>query len=518
MKALVYHGPANKAWESADDPGIEDPTDVIVKVDTTTICGTDLHILKGDVPAVTEGRILGHEAVGTVVETGCRGQPAEAGRPGARPRDHLVRALRAVQARAWPRTARRVGGIGWIFGHLIDGVQAEYARVPYAETSVHLVPEGVSDEQVLFLADILPTGYEIGVQNGRVKPGDTVAVVGAGPVGLAAMMTAAIAGAGPDHRGRRRELAARARASSSARRTPCRRRGSAEQEILEITGGRGVDVAMEAVGIPATFDLCTRIVRPGGAVANIGVHGAPTTLHLEELWIKNITITTGLVSGTTIPTLLQARARRADRGREARHAPLRAGRHHGGLRRLRRGRRARRAQGGAHRRLSARRIRLLVTGARELRDVRPFVQPATVALVGASPRRPLPVENAMRGGVRAIGVNPARSEVLGLALRADARGPGRAAGPRDAARRARAARGGVRGGRRARRARDGRARAGERGGRRGRRDRRAGLGARRRAGHRDPGAQLHGRGDRRRGSAAGSGRCPAPSSPGGRAW
>jgi alcohol dehydrogenase len=196
-----------------------------------------------------------------------------------------------------------VGGIGWIFGHLIDGVQAEYARVPYAETSVHVVPEGVSDEQVLFLADILPTGYEIGVRNGGVKPGDTIAVVGAGPVGLAAMMTAAIAGAARiiavDLEPSRLEQAKRFGATDTVVSGE-----NAAAEIIEDTGG-GVDVAMEAVGIPATFDLCTQIVRAGGTVANIGVHGAPTTLHLEDLWIKNVTITTGLVSGDTIPTLLK---------------------------------------------------------------------------------------------------------------------------------------------------------------------------------------------------------------------
>jgi alcohol dehydrogenase len=197
-----------------------------------------------------------------------------------------------------------VGGIGWIFGHLIDGVQAEYARVPYAETSVHLVPESVSDEQVLFLADILPTGYEIGVQNGRVQPGDTIAVVGAGPVGLAAMMTAAIAGAGRIIAVDMAESRLKHAENFGATHT-VQGGDDAERLILEITGGAGVDVAMEAVGVPATFDLCTRIVRAGGTVANIGVHGAPTTLHLEELWIKNITITTGLVSGTTIPTLLK---------------------------------------------------------------------------------------------------------------------------------------------------------------------------------------------------------------------
>ncbi len=302
MKALVFGGPGEKAWDSVPDPGIQDPTDVIVKVDTTTICGTDLHILKGDVPAVTEGRILGHEAVGTVVETGAAVSSLEKG-------DRVLVPAITSCGRCGPCKAgmaahcEAVGGIGWIFGHLIDGVQAELARVPYAETSVHAVPEGVSDEQVLFLADILPTGYEIGVQNGNVKPGDTVAVVGAGPVGLAAMMTAAIAGAGriiavdiaESRLKHAREFGATHTVLSG---------DDTDQQILDITNGAGVDVAIEAVGLPATFDLCTRIVRAGGTVANIGVHGSPTTLHLEELWIKNITITTGLVSGNTVPILL----------------------------------------------------------------------------------------------------------------------------------------------------------------------------------------------------------------------
>ena len=302
MKALVFGGPGEKAWDSVPDPGIQDPTDVIVKVDTTTICGTDLHILKGDVPAVTEGRILGHEAVGTVVDTGAAVSSLEKG-------DRVLVPAITSCGRCGPCKAgmaahcEAVGGIGWIFGHLIDGVQAELARVPYAETSVHAVPEGVSDEQVLFLADILPTGYEIGVQNGNVKPGDTVAVVGAGPVGLAAMMTAAIAGAGriiavdiaESRLKHAREFGATHTVLSG---------DDTDQQILDITNGAGVDVAIEAVGLPATFDLCTRIVRAGGTVANIGVHGSPTTLHLEELWIKNITITTGLVSGNTVPILL----------------------------------------------------------------------------------------------------------------------------------------------------------------------------------------------------------------------
>jgi len=319
MKALVFGGPGQRSWEAADDPGIVDPSDVIVKIDMTTICGTDLHILKGDVPAVTEGRILGHEAVGTVVEAG-------SAVTSLKPDDRvLVPAITSCGRcgpckRGMAAHCQGTGGIGWIFGHLINGLQAEYARVPFAETSVHAVPEGVTNEQVLFLSDILPTGFEIGVQNGGMRPGDTIAVVGAGPVGLAAMMTAAVAGAA---RIIAVDLAAsRLKHATSFGATHTVAGGAeAEQQILDLTDGQGVDVAMEAVGVPATFDLCTRVVRPGGTVANIGVHGAPVTLHLEDLWIKNITITTGLVSGSTIPTLLAL-------AREGRIEPEKLGTHH----------------------------------------------------------------------------------------------------------------------------------------------------------------------------------------------
>ncbi len=296
-----------------------EPTDVIVKVDTTTICGTDLHILKGDVPTVAEGRILGHEAVGTIVETGAAVSGLKEGDRVLVPAISSCGRCRACK-QGMAAHCEALGGIGWIFGHLIDGVQADLARVPFAETSLHPVPEGVSDDQVIFLADILPTGFEIGVQYGAVKPGDAVAVVGAGPVGLAAMMTAVIAGAGRiiavD-----REPSRLAHAEDFGATHTVLSDDGAEQAILDATDGLGVDVAMEAVGIPATFDLCTRIVRAGGRVANIGVHGAPTTLHLEELWIKNITITTGLVSGSTIPTLLQL-------VRDGRIEPEKLGTHH----------------------------------------------------------------------------------------------------------------------------------------------------------------------------------------------
>jgi alcohol dehydrogenase len=305
VKALVYHGPGQKSWDTVPDPSPAEPTDIVVQVDTTTICGTDLHILKGDVPAVVDGRILGHEAVGTVVAVGSAvNSLAEGDRV-------LVPAITscgrcAYCKRAMPSHCQATGGIGWIFGHLIDGTQAEYARVPFAETSVHKVPEGVTDERVIFLADILPTGYEVGVRNGRVKPGDVVVVVGAGPVGLAAIQTASLAGAAKiialEPADTRREHSLRFGADVAIDTAD----SDAEERVMALTDdGLGADVAIEAVGIPATFDICTRVVRPGGVIANVGVHGAPTTLHLEDLWIKNVTITTGLVDGTTVPMLLQ---------------------------------------------------------------------------------------------------------------------------------------------------------------------------------------------------------------------
>ena len=303
MKALVYHGPGQKSWDLVADPKPTEPTDIVVQIDTTTICGTDLHILKGDVPTVEEGRVLGHEAVGTVVAVGSAVTGLANG-------DRVI--VPAITScgrcgsckRGLPSHCQATGGIGWIFGHLVDGTQAEYTRVPFAETSVHKVPEGVTDEQVLFLTDILPTGYEVGVRNGRVKPGDAVVVVGAGPVGLAAIQTAQLAGAATiiavDVADSRLEHARRFGASHTVNSGG----GDADKQIGALTED-GADVAIEAVGIPATFDLCTRVVRPGGVVANIGVHGAPTTLHLEDLWIKNVTITTGLVDCTTVPMLMR---------------------------------------------------------------------------------------------------------------------------------------------------------------------------------------------------------------------
>jgi alcohol dehydrogenase len=302
MQALVYHGPGEKEWESKSDPTIEQPTDAIVEIDTTTICGTDLHILQGDVPTVTDGRTLGHEAVGTVVETGSGVEDIQ--------QDDKV-LVSCISACGRCKYCRRglqsqcLSGGGWILGHLVDGTQAEYVRTPFADTSLYKVPEGLSDEQVLFLADILPTGFEIGVLNGGVKPGDTVVVVGTGPVGLAAIITAKLYGPGRivavdldnSRLERAREFGADVIINNSSE--------NAVERVQEMTDGLGADVVMEAVGVPATFELCTELVCPGGRVANIGVHGEPATLHLETLWIKSITITTGLVDTYSTLTLLK---------------------------------------------------------------------------------------------------------------------------------------------------------------------------------------------------------------------
>jgi alcohol dehydrogenase len=301
MKALVYHGPGEKEWESKSNPTIEQPTDAIVQIDTTTICGTDLHILKGDVPTVTDGRTLGHEAVGTVVESGSGVEDIQRG-------DKVL--VSCISACGRCKYCRRglqsqcLSGGGWILGHLVDGTQAEYVRTPFADTSLYKVPEGLSDEQVLFLADILPTGFEIGVLNGGVKPGDTVVVVGAGPVGLAAIITAKLYGPGRivavdldnSRLERAQEFGADVVINNSSE--------NVVERVQEMTDGLGADVVMEAVGVPATFELCTELVCPGGRVANIGVHGEPATLHLETLWIKSITITTGLVDAYSTLTLL----------------------------------------------------------------------------------------------------------------------------------------------------------------------------------------------------------------------
>jgi len=301
MKALVYHGPGQRGWDRVDDPTIIDPTDIVVRIDTSTICGSDLHILKGDVPETTPGTVLGHEAVGTVQEIGASVSTLAVG-------DRVLLSCITSCGRCRfckeARYGQCLGGGGWIFGHTINGLQAEYARVPFAENSVYKVPEQLSDEQVLFLADILPTAYEVGVLNGRVTPGDVVAVVGAGPIGLAAMLTASLYTPGRIVAIDLSDGRLQSALSFGADVTINNGREDALAEIMDLTEGLGADVAFEAVGVADTFELATSLIRPGGRVANIGVHGHSATLHLEKLWTRDVTITTGLVDTRTIPQLM----------------------------------------------------------------------------------------------------------------------------------------------------------------------------------------------------------------------
>jgi alcohol dehydrogenase len=307
MKALVYHGPGAKAWEEHLDPVLLADTDAIVQVDTTTICGTDLHILKGDVPTMTAGRIIGHEAVGTIAAVGTGVKNRAVG-------DRvLVSCITACGACRYCREGsfgQCLGGGGWILGNEIDGTQAEFVRVPFADSSTYPAPPGLSDEELLMLADILPTSYEVGVLNGGVAPGDVVVVVGAGPIGLSAITSAQLFSpsliVAVDLAASRLEAAKAFGADVVI--------NNAQQDavaaVLELTGGLGADVAIEAVGVPATFELAVDLVRPGGHVANIGVHGTSATLHLERIWARNLTITTGLVDTYSTPTLLKLLASR----------------------------------------------------------------------------------------------------------------------------------------------------------------------------------------------------------------
>jgi alcohol dehydrogenase len=301
MKALVYQGPGQRVFADVPDPTIIDPTDAIVRVDAVTICGTDLHILRGDVPTCEKGRILGHEAVGTIEAVGDAVRNLHVG-------DRvLVSCITACGRCRYCREGRYgqcLGGGGWILGHRIDGTQAEFVRVPFVDTSAYRLPDQVSNEAALPLADILPTAYEVGVLAGQVRPGDTVAIVGVGPIGLAAITAARLFSPSRvvaiDIAETR--LSAAKQFGADVMLTPS---GDPVWALHDLTGGLGADVAIEAVGLPESFELCTRLIRPGGHVANIGVHGAPATLHLEELWIRDVTITTGLVDTYSTPTLLR---------------------------------------------------------------------------------------------------------------------------------------------------------------------------------------------------------------------
>ena len=307
MKAAVYHGPGSITWQEVPAPQIQKPTDAIVKIETTTICGTDLHILKGDVPTVEHGRILGHEGVGVVTEVGEAVTEITVG-------DRVIVSCISACGKcgyclegmySHCLADEGASGIGWILGHLIDGTQAEYVRVPFAETSLHRVPEGVVPEEAAMISDILPTGHEIGIRYGAVKPGDVVAVIGAGPVGLAAMTTAALYGPSRvialDIDANRVEQAKRFGASDGVVSSD----SDWKEQVIALTDGLGVDVAIEAVGVPETWDMSLAIVRPGGHVANVGVHGKPVDFPLDTAWIQNLTITTGLVNTDTSRMLIK---------------------------------------------------------------------------------------------------------------------------------------------------------------------------------------------------------------------
>ena len=301
MKALVYHGPGRRSWEDKPRPVIREATDAVVRVTTATICGTDLHILKGDVPTVADGRILGHEGVGVVEETGSAVAGFERGDL------VLISCITSCGKCDFCKKGMyshcRSGG--WNLGHTIDGTQAEYVRIPHADTSLYRLPRGADQEAFAMLSDIFPTGFECGVLNGQVKPGDTVAIVGVGPIGLATLLTAQFYSPAElvmvDLDANRLAVAGSLGATQLVEATGMK----AVERVLELTAGAGVDVAVEAVGIPATFDVCQKIVAPGGRIANVGVHGKPVSLELERLWSHNVTLTTRLVDTVSTPMLLK---------------------------------------------------------------------------------------------------------------------------------------------------------------------------------------------------------------------
>lgn len=301
MKALVYNGPDQKDWVEKEKPYIQKPTDVIVKITKTTICGTDLHILKGDVPTVMPGTTLGHEGVGIVEKVG----DAVAN---FKPGDAVLISC-VTSCGKCPNCKRQLyahcSDGGWILGHMVDGTQAEYVRIPHGDNSLYLIPEDADEEALVMLSDIMPTGLEIGVQSGGVKPGDTIAIIGAGPVGMSVLLTSQFYSPGRiimvDMDPARLALAAEFGATDVIQVGE----EDAIEKIMSLTDGLGVDVAIEAVGVPSTFDICQKIVSAGGNIANVGVHGTPVELHLEDLWIKNINISMGLVCTNTTPMLLK---------------------------------------------------------------------------------------------------------------------------------------------------------------------------------------------------------------------
>ncbi|MBC1371392.1 zinc-dependent alcohol dehydrogenase family protein [Listeria booriae] len=302
MRALTYLEPTKIDVIEKELPKIEKSTDVIVKMLKTTICGTDLHIISGDTPEVPKGLTLGHEGVGEIAEIG---ESVTNFKVGDKVLISCITSCGHCEYCKRSLYAHCKDG-GWILGHLIDGTQAEYVRIPHADNSLYLIPENMNDDVVVMLSDILPTGLEIGVLNGQVKPGDTLAIIGAGPVGIATLLTAQFYSPAKiivvDLDDNRLELAKKLGATDTVN---SKNPEAAIQRIFDLSNGVGVDVALEVVGFPATFDLCQKILSPGGRIANVGVHGASVELHLEDLWIKNITLTTGLVSTSSTPMLLK---------------------------------------------------------------------------------------------------------------------------------------------------------------------------------------------------------------------
>jgi alcohol dehydrogenase len=309
MKALVYGGPGKKDFLDRPDPQIVESTDAVVRISATTICGTDLHILKGDVPTCAPGRILGHEGVGVIEAVGAA---VTSFKPGARVLISCITSCGRCEYCRKGMYSHCVTG-GWILGNTIDGTQAELVRIPHADTSLHPIPDGADEEALVMLSDILPTGFECGVLKGQVEPGSVVAIVGAGPIGLASLLTAQFYAPAEiivididEHRLAVAERFGATKVVNSAD-------GAAAEAVMRLTGGRGVDTSIEAVGIPATFDLCQAILAPGGTLANVGVHGVKVDLHLERLWSHNVTITTRLVDTISTPMLLKAvQAKRID--------------------------------------------------------------------------------------------------------------------------------------------------------------------------------------------------------------
>jgi alcohol dehydrogenase len=301
MKALVYHGSGKKSWEEKPKPVIKETTDAIVKILKTTICGTDLHIMKGDLPEVVDGRIIGHEGVGIIEEVGSSVSNFKKG-------DHVIISCitscgKCEYCKKGMYSHCEKGG--WILGYKIDGTQAEYVRIPYADNSLYPIPAGSDEEALVMLSDILPTGFECGVLNGQVKPGDIIAIVGAGPIGIAALLTSQFYTPAEiimiDLDDNRLNVAK----TFGATHTINSSTENVVEKIMSLTNGKGVDTAIEAVGVPATFELCESIIAAGGHIANIGVHGKSVTLHMETLWSRNITITTRLVDTVTTPMLFK---------------------------------------------------------------------------------------------------------------------------------------------------------------------------------------------------------------------